>query len=151
MDYDVIVIGGGYAGLSAGAILAHKGRRVLLLEKSRSLGGRAGYVERDGYTVEYGLHDNRFASEGAAAAVFRRLDRELEFIIPGEPLLWRDGEFQPLPNSVGKIFKSPMLSFSSKLSAARYLAQLVLGRPEKKYGLSLEELTAGCRSEETLE
>ena len=151
MDYDVIVIGGGYAGLSVGALLAHKGYDILLLEKSKSLGGRASYMEKDGYTVEYGLHANRFASDGAAAAVFRRLDRELEFIAPGEPELWREGEFQPLPNSVGKIFKSSILPFSAKLSAARYLAKLVLGDPAKKYQLSLEEMTAGSKSEEVLE
>jgi phytoene dehydrogenase-like protein len=151
MDYDVIVIGGGYAGLSAGALLAHNGYDVLLLEKSKSLGGRAGFMEKDGYTVEYGLHANRFASDGAAAAVFRRLDRELDFIVTGEPELWKDGEFQALPNSVGKILKSPMLPFSAKLSAARYLGKLVLGSPAKKYQISLEDMTAGCKSEETLE
>ncbi len=151
MDYDVIVIGGGYAGLSVGALLSHKGYRVLLLEKSRSIGGRAGYQERDGYTVEYGLHANRFAAEGAAAAVFRRIGRELQFISPGEPELWREGGFHPLPNNVGKIFKSPILPFSAKLSAARYLVKLVAGKPERKYQLSMEELTSGCRSPETLE
>ncbi len=151
MDYDVIVIGGGYAGLSVGALLSHKGYRVLLLEKSRNLGGRAGYQERDGYTVEYGLHANRFAAEGAAAAVFRRLGRELQFISPGEPELWREDGFQPLPNNVGKIFKSPVLPFSAKLSAARYLLKLVVGRPERKYQMSMEELTSGCRSPQTLE
>jgi phytoene dehydrogenase-like protein len=151
MDYDVIVIGGGYAGLSVGALLAHKGYGVLLLEKSKSLGGRASYMEKDGYTVEYGLHANRFASDGAAAAVFRRLERELEFIAPGEPELWLDGEFQPLPNNVGKILKSSILPLSAKLSAARYLGKLVLGDPAKKYQISLEDMTAGCKSEETLE
>ncbi len=151
MDHDVIVIGGGYAGLSAGALLAHKGYRVLLLEKSRSLGGRASYQERDGYTVEYGLHDNRFASEGAAAAVFRRLGREIEFLEPGDPELYRDGRFYPLPNSVGKIFRSPLLPPRAKLSAARYLVMLVAGNPARKYQVSLEEITSRCRSPETLE
>lgn len=149
--YDVIVIGGGYAGLSAGALLASKGHRVLLLERSRHLGGRAAYQERDGFLVEYGLHDNRFASEGAAAAVFRRLGRELKFIEPGEPELYRNGSFLPLPNNVGKIFRSPLLSTRAKLSAAYYLLRLVLGRPERKYQISLEELTSKCRSPETLE
>jgi len=151
LDYDVIVIGGGYAGLSAGAMLAHKGYGVLLLEKSRSLGGRAGYMDKDGYTVEYGLHANRFASDGAAAAVFRRLDRELEFIAPGEPELWRGESFEPLPNSVGKIFRSSILPLRAKLSAARYLGKLVMGNPAKKYQLSLEDMTAECKSQETLE
>lgn len=151
MDSDVIVIGGGYAGLSVGALLAKKGYRVLLLEKSRHLGGRAAYQEREGFLLEYGLHDNRFASEGAAAAVFRRLGRELKFIEPGDPELYRDGEFLPLPNSVGKIFRSPLLPLRAKLSAGYYLIRLVLGRPERKYQVSLEELTSRCRTPETLE
>jgi phytoene dehydrogenase-like protein len=150
MDYDVIVIGGGYAGLSAAALLTKRDFRVLLLEKSKNLGGRAGYLERDGYTVEYGLHDNRFASEGAAAEVFRRLGKEIDFLQPGDPLLWTGDSFRELPNNVGKIFKSPLLSLSSKLSAARYLVKLVAGDPAKKYQVTMEELTSGCKSEETL-
>lgn len=151
MDFQVIVIGGGYAGLSTGAILAHKSYSVLLLERSKLLGGRASFMERDGYTVEYGLHANRFGPQGAAAAVFSRIERELKFIAPGEPELWKDDQFYPLPNSTGKIFKSPLLTFSAKLRAARYMAKLAIGNPAKKYQESLEELTAKLRSPEVLE
>ncbi len=151
MDFDVIVIGGGYAGLSAGALLAHKGYQVLLLERSKTLGGRAGYMEKDGYTVEYGLHANRFAGEGAAAAVFRRLERELKFIEPDEPELWKEGEWLTLPNNVGKIMKSPMLSLGAKIRAVRYLIKLVRGNPSKKYQLSVEDMTEGCKYPEVLE
>ena len=38
---DVIIIGGGFAGLSAGVALADKGFRVALLESKPALGGRA--------------------------------------------------------------------------------------------------------------
>ena len=38
---DVIIIGGGFAGLSAGVGLAEKGFRVALLESKPALGGRA--------------------------------------------------------------------------------------------------------------
>src|SRR5688500_15468605 len=39
MTYDVIVIGGGLAGLTSAALLAKSGRRVLLLERRNVLGG----------------------------------------------------------------------------------------------------------------
>ena len=32
-DYDVIVIGAGLGGLTSGALLAHQGRKVLVLEQ----------------------------------------------------------------------------------------------------------------------
>lgn len=149
--YQVIVVGGGYAGLSAGALLAHRGHRVLLLERSRRLGGRAGYTERDGYVVEYGLHANRFASQGAAAEVFRKLGRELEFLEPGEPELYMNGAFHPLPNSVGKIFRSTLLPPSAKLGAARQLLRLVAGKTSRRYQVSLQDMLSGCRSPEVLE
>ncbi len=44
-----------------------------------------------------------------------------------------------------------MLPLRAKLSAARYLIKLVMGNPAKKNQISLEDMTAGCKSEETLE
>src|SRR6516162_6402759 len=38
---DVVIIGGGFAGLSAGVLLAERGFRVALLEGKPALGGRA--------------------------------------------------------------------------------------------------------------
>ena len=39
--YDAIVIGSGLGGLTAGAMFAHVGKRVLLLERNASFGGAA--------------------------------------------------------------------------------------------------------------
>ena len=41
MSYDVVIIGGGLAGLAAGVALAEAGKRVCLLEQKPHLGGRA--------------------------------------------------------------------------------------------------------------
>lgn len=50
--YDVVVVGGGLAGLTAGAVLAP--RRVLLLEKESRLGGRVFTRTEAGVTYELG-------------------------------------------------------------------------------------------------
>src|SRR5579863_5676857 len=41
MEAEIIVVGGGFAGLAAGVALAQAGRRVRLLEQKPQLGGRA--------------------------------------------------------------------------------------------------------------
>ncbi len=53
-DYDVIVIGAGCGGLGAGALLAHQGRRVLVLEQSERIGGCCSTFERQGYRIDLG-------------------------------------------------------------------------------------------------
>ncbi|MGQ9704449.1 MAG: NAD(P)-binding protein [Actinomycetota bacterium] len=48
-DYDVVVIGAGLGGLTAGTLLAREGRRTLVLEQGGSLGGRCSTYEREGF------------------------------------------------------------------------------------------------------
>jgi phytoene dehydrogenase-like protein len=55
-DYEVIIIGAGVAGLSAGAILATQGKKVLVLERRPEVGGRIAEVTTDGYTLQWGGH-----------------------------------------------------------------------------------------------
>jgi len=52
--YDVIVIGAGAGGMSAAARLVADGRKVLLLEASDRVGGRASSEQIDGFTVNIG-------------------------------------------------------------------------------------------------
>lgn len=53
-DYDVVVIGAGLGGLSAGALLAHQGRKVLVLEQSERIGGCCSTFEKDGFSFDVG-------------------------------------------------------------------------------------------------
>jgi zeta-carotene desaturase len=73
LNQDVIVIGGGFAGLSAATALAEKGVRVLVLEARPSLGGRASaFVDPvTGERVDNGQH----ILTGAYHETFRFLRR----------------------------------------------------------------------------
>jgi squalene-associated FAD-dependent desaturase len=70
---DVIVIGGGFAGLSAGVALADEGFRVTVLEKRALLGGRA-YSYEDAVTGDI-VDNGQHAMMGCYHETLRFLDR----------------------------------------------------------------------------
>jgi len=75
--WDAIVVGAGLGGLLSAAILARRGRRVLILEREAQVGGRLRSYEDDGYVIDAGaylwpdLYLER-ALEAAGATEFRR-------------------------------------------------------------------------------
>jgi len=90
----VVVIGGGFAGLSCAVDLSAGGTRVTLLEARRSLGGRAGSFidEESGDVVDNGQHlfmacyreTRRFLDRiGSAGLVRFQTDLVVDYIEPG--------------------------------------------------------------------
>ena len=55
--YDVVIVGAGLGGLTAGAILAREGRKVLVIERSNSVGGAASSYKSGELFVEGSLHE----------------------------------------------------------------------------------------------
>ncbi len=55
-SWDVIIIGAGYGGLCSGALLAHAGKKVLVLERDDLIGGRAKSILHDGQVLDDGAH-----------------------------------------------------------------------------------------------
>jgi len=57
MNYDIIIIGAGLGGLTAGAKLAKEGKKVLVLEQHDRPGGCATTFQRKDFIMEVGLHE----------------------------------------------------------------------------------------------
>jgi len=92
--FDAIVVGSGVGGMCAASLLAHSGRRVLLTEKRRYLGGRFSTVNHDGYMC---------ATGGLAVPVGRDMEKVCELVgIPSgvKPStrvgMWLDGQVYDL-------------------------------------------------------
>jgi phytoene desaturase len=90
-----VVVGAGVAGLTAAALLAHSGYETTVVERSSSPGGRAGRMERDGFSFDLGptllFMPDVFRS--AFAACGADFDREvpLERVSPNYRLHFVDG------------------------------------------------------------
>lgn len=66
-SFDVVIVGSGFAGLTAGALLAQKGVRVGLFERHDKVGGFASHFRRKGFKFEVAIH----LIEGRGSANFR--------------------------------------------------------------------------------
>jgi len=62
---DAVVIGAGLGGLTAAAVLARAGRRVLVLERSNSVGGAASSYKVGDLFVEGSLHETSNPQSGS--------------------------------------------------------------------------------------
>lgn len=77
---DVVVVGGGMAGLTAAAYFARAGADVTLFEKAPNLGGRAATRESDGFLFNRGGH--ALYTGGAASRTFEELGISYRHGIP---------------------------------------------------------------------
>ena len=92
----VVVVGGGFGGLSSACYLADAGCDVTLLEKNEQLGGRASRLERDGFVFDMG--PSWYLMPDVFERFFGHFDREpgdyydLQRLDPHYRIFFKDGE-----------------------------------------------------------
>ena len=75
---DIIVVGGGIAGLTATLSLAKLGKQVLLIEKNESCGGLMSTFERDGFRFEAGAR--ALVNAGLVKPLIKEFDLDIEML-----------------------------------------------------------------------
>ena len=131
MVADVIVVGGGWGGLTTAAILASNGLEVSLLEATGHLGGRSACDHKDGFIVDYGIHIISYAYEGPAAKALREIGYDVEFLGYGKPLLYIDGEFVTMPTGASSFLGSDYLSWADKMIIGHGVRRLIVAKTSK--------------------
>jgi pseudooxynicotine dehydrogenase len=164
--HDVIVVGGGFAGVTAAREAALRGRSVLLLEARDRLGGRTWRAPWDGHEIEYGgawvhWHQPHAFSEltraGLKVAIGVDTDRAAWFVDGHRRSAameerdaiaergWNrfvDGVEEALPLPHDPLFAIDKLARFDRLSAAQRVDQLDLSEEERAVLLAeLESLT----------
>jgi len=148
---DVLVVGGGLAGITAALDCAEAGASVILVEVRRRLGGAAYSFERDGLEMDNGQHVFLRCC-GSYRALLERLGSSglvqvqprlsIPVLSPGRPpaRLARGGLPAPL-HLAGALARYPHLSPRRRLGAAR--AALALMRLDPA-DAALDEVTFGA-------
>lgn len=98
---DIAVIGSGFAGLSAAALLAQMGYEVTLYEKNSTIGGRARVFEAEGFVFDMGpswywmpeVFEEYFARFGKSHKDFYDLIR----LDPSYRVFWKDNTHWDIP------------------------------------------------------
>ena len=90
-DFDVIVVGAGIAGLGVAGLLAKNGVRTLVLEKSRTPGGRAKTREvPGGWRLDSGTHCVGGGDKSACAQLLSKVGKKIEWSRPLEGMMLYD-------------------------------------------------------------
>ncbi|WP_236838530.1 phytoene desaturase family protein [Caldalkalibacillus salinus] len=139
-DYDTIIVGGGLAGLSAAALLAKKGKKVLVLERG-NIGGRAITLNIKDFNFNFGAH----AIYGRDSSTLHLFEEEL-----GINIGWRD--FNPnkakydlgssltdVPANVLGLFRTKAMKSASKVKFTYEIFKTLIGREKGHPHISIKK------------
>lgn len=147
----VVVIGSGFASLTASACLAKKGYDVLVLEQNSTLGGRARKFEAEGFTFDMGpswywmpdVFEAYFQKFGKTTADFyelKRLDPSYQVFYPNNEKLTIPANLEELFSLFESIEKGSAIQLKKFLEEGEYKYDVGINDLVYKPGVSITEL-----------
>lgn len=134
---DVIIIGAGVGGVALGALLAHRGKAVTVLERNPFMGGRCAGYEKEGFVVDVFVHMFGRCEKGPFGEILRRVNR------PDAIRWWHASpESRPLLLIDEDPYPHPDPSFSSREEMAEVY---------RAYGLGEQDIEAAFRIRDAIE
>lgn len=80
-EYDAIIVGSGFGGLTCGALLAKEGLKVLMLEQRSEVGGFGSDVQEKDMKVLYGALDISGVQRGSVGYLLKELSLNKEYLL----------------------------------------------------------------------
>ena len=136
--WDCVIIGGGLAGLTASIFLARAGLSVLLLERSKKLGGRARTEFMEGNYLNLGPH--AFYSKGKSLEILSQLE-----IIPQgahPPIkgkLFYQDKIHELPIDPWTLLISDVFDWKGKQELLRFFISLKKGNANENQDITTSQ------------
>lgn len=112
--YDVVIVGGGLAGLTSAAYLSRAGKKVLVCEKEAKAGGLVGSFSTNGFVFDSGIR--AFENSGIILPMLRDLGIDLDLVTS--------------PVSIG--IGNNLIRYKKKESLAQYELLLIRQFPQNK-------------------
>ena len=139
MQKHVVIVGGGFGGLTAGALLAKAGVPVTIYESEMDLGGRARCVEKEGYIVDLGLHANRFGHSGAAARALEMVGESIEFATKKDrtSYVYHEGKLVKRPSAIEDFTETELVPEESRQELLQTVFAMVGEDPADWYDKTL--------------
>jgi phytoene desaturase len=149
MGKKVIVIGAGFAGLSAASFMAKAGWQVTVLEKNAILGGRARQMKAEGFTFDMGpswywmpeVFERYFNQFGKKVSDYYTLER----LDPSYRVYWHDepmdipADYEALKQLFESIEPGSSASLDKFLAEAAYKYEVGINKLVHKPGQTLTE------------
>jgi len=153
--FDVVIIGGGLAGLVAAAKLAKNKRKVLLVERGK-LGGRATTASIKGFDFNMGAH----AVYAKDRTVLSKLEKELSLDInwltfsPRRAIYDLGDKTSAVPSNLKGLWDTKLLTGWNKISFGFFVLKTMLGIQKGEKGVTiknwLDKNKIGEQTKETL-